>query len=510
MAETRWSDGYMTEVDYETYFFAEQAPATLDFVCMQMARRPPVHREPFNYCELGCGMGLTTLVLGATHTHGRFWGVDFNPSHVVSASRLAAEAGVHNVTYLDAAFDELERHDLPQFDYITLHGVWSWVSDDVRAAILAFIRSYLRPGGAVYVSYNCAVGWEGVSTVGRMLREYVRVAPGPLESRIEYAIGQMGELAGMDHGYFGTFQPAKQWFERLKTSSRKYLAHEYLNEHWRTYHFPEVSRQMAEGAKLSFVGSADVLRNFDHYSLSENGKQQSERFGDRELTEMLKDVETGWGLRRDVFLRGAPGLSHNTALSLLTDQQFISLQPREKFEPKIVTPLGETTVKPEILGPIADALCERPHGLGELMEAVRDQDASFFDTLLVCTILLQNSMIAPLPKRPEGADSGEQSRRLNRTIARRAVLGEQIPFLAAPLIGSAVAAQYLDLCCYELLADGFEGDGRGLAAAVLEMLGKAAEPPQKDGKPLTVDDLEKDATELLEERVPMWRTLGAI
>ncbi len=508
MVSARWSGGYMTDVEYESFFFPEQAPGLLDFVSLQMARRAPAPGDGFTYCELGCGMGLTTLILASTHPDCRFWGVDFNPAHVVNARRLALEAGIDNVTFLEADFGELARHDLPPLDYVTCHGVWSWVSDDVRSRILGFLRDRLVPGGALYVSYNCAVGWEGIGAVGRMLKEYVRCSSGPLDQRIEHAIFQLNELAEREGGYFASFPTAKRWLERLTESSTRYLAHEYLNEHWRTYHHADVARQLADGAKLSFVGSADVLRNFDRYSLSENGLKQAQRHADPVLTEELKDLETGWGLRRDVYLRGAPTLSHDRALGTLSELCFVSLADRGRFEAKIVTPLGETTVNEALLEPIADRLCEGPTALGALLEGLDVPDTSFFDVLLVCTILTQNGMIAPISRHRSG--DGGRARVLNRVLSRHAVMGESLPFLAAPTAGGAVGAAPLDLLCYGLLADGFDGDASQLGERMLAMMGEGGEPPTKDGKPVTVADVAGDMETLLDVKLPVWRRLGVI
>jgi SAM-dependent methyltransferase len=508
MVSARWSDGYMTDIEYESFFFTEQAPALLDFVCLQMARRAPAIEAPYTYCELGCGMGLTTLILAATNPAGRFWGVDFNPAHVVNARRLAEEAGLDNVTFVEANFGELARHDLPPMDYVTSHGVWSWVSDEVRGHVLGFLRDRLVPGGAFYVSYNCAVGWEGIGVVGRLLKEYVLCSSGPLDQRIEHGIFQLNELAEREGGYFASFPTAKRWLERLSESSMRYLAHEYLNEHWRTYHHADVARQLGDGAKLSFVGSADVMRNFDRYSLSENGLKQAQRHADPVLTEELKDLETGWGLRRDVYLRGAPVLSHDRALDMLSTQQFVSLVERTRFEPKIVTPLGETTVNAELLTPIADAFCQGPCSLADLLAGLDVPDTTFFDVLLICTILTQNGMIVPVSRHPVG--DGERARTLNRLISRHAALGESLPFLAAPVSGGAIGAGPLDVLCYELLADGFEGDASQLGERMLAMMGEGGSPPTKDGKPVTVADVSGDMETLLDVKLPVWRRLGVI
>ena len=59
------------------------------------------------YCELGCGYGLTTLVLAAANPHMTFVGVDFNPTHIVAAKTLVESARLPNIRFVEASFDEL-------------------------------------------------------------------------------------------------------------------------------------------------------------------------------------------------------------------------------------------------------------------------------------------------------------------------------------------------------------------------------------------------------------------
>ncbi len=48
------------------------------------------------------------------------------------------------------------------FDFVTMPGIVSWVSDETRAQIVRFLAPYLKPGGVVQISYNamaaCAAG----------------------------------------------------------------------------------------------------------------------------------------------------------------------------------------------------------------------------------------------------------------------------------------------------------------------------------------------------------------
>jgi tRNA G46 methylase TrmB len=119
-------------------------------------------RTGARYCELGCGYGLTTLVLAASNPQMSFVGVDFNPTHIVAATALVESARLCNVRFLEASFDELLESrfaNLGEFDIIALHGIYSWVAPSVRRAIVKFADATLKTGGVLYVSYNAAPGW---------------------------------------------------------------------------------------------------------------------------------------------------------------------------------------------------------------------------------------------------------------------------------------------------------------------------------------------------------------
>ena len=75
-----------------------------------------------------------------------------------------AEISGSGAQLFDEAFaDFCKRGDLPEFDYIGLHGIWSWISDGNRAVIVDFIRRKLKVGGVLYISYNTQPGWAAMT-----------------------------------------------------------------------------------------------------------------------------------------------------------------------------------------------------------------------------------------------------------------------------------------------------------------------------------------------------------
>jgi SAM-dependent methyltransferase len=145
---------YPTDVPYVRTFFRSLAPAWLDHVAIVSGFVPPARHRGFTFCELGCGQGVTAATLAATHPDGAFYGIDAMPSHIEHGRRFAAEAAIVNIKFHAVDFATATRMDLPGFDYIVAHGVYSWVNAQSQAALRAFIDRHLKPGGLVYISYN--------------------------------------------------------------------------------------------------------------------------------------------------------------------------------------------------------------------------------------------------------------------------------------------------------------------------------------------------------------------
>ena len=86
--------GYLTDVEYTGDFHDHLAPVWLGYIAAINGYAVPAFDRPFTWCELGCGKGITSLLLAATHPHGEFHACDFNTSHIEYAERLRGAADV--------------------------------------------------------------------------------------------------------------------------------------------------------------------------------------------------------------------------------------------------------------------------------------------------------------------------------------------------------------------------------------------------------------------------------
>ena len=127
--------GYITDVAYIPGFYPQMAPVALRHVAALNGVAPPAVAGGFRYLELGCGLGRVISTLAAANPGGEFIGVDVNPEHTAAAAAEIAAAGLGNARVLTADLGSLAA-DLGEFEFIALHGVFSWVGPEVRERIL--------------------------------------------------------------------------------------------------------------------------------------------------------------------------------------------------------------------------------------------------------------------------------------------------------------------------------------------------------------------------------------
>jgi SAM-dependent methyltransferase len=190
---THASRGYVLDTRYPETYFQALSPAWLNYARAVNGVPARSLDEPFAYLELGAGTSHSTVVHAASCPRGEFHACDFNPEHIEGGRRFASALGLRNIELHEASFEQLQVQRLPKFDFIVLHGVYSWVDAKARAAIRNIIRETLGPGGLVYVSYNCMPGWTSELPVRRMLVELAASAmkalatPGQQHLAIDFA-----------------------------------------------------------------------------------------------------------------------------------------------------------------------------------------------------------------------------------------------------------------------------------------------------------------------------------
>ncbi|KQR86141.1 hypothetical protein ASG35_25945 [Burkholderia sp. Leaf177] len=431
-----WTAGYNSSVAYTTGYYQEQSPSFLN-ACLVMQRVQPPSIEKFTYCELGFGQGLTSLILAATHPNGEFYACDFNPLHVLSASSVRDEARLPNLTLLENGFGDLAQGkvDLPLFDFITLHGIISWVSDETRAQIMQFLTRYLKPGGVVQISYNAMVGCAQIQPLQRLLMLGAGKGGDAWEKASELAT----KVKNLEALHFTRNPDSTGRVNGFNDLNKNYLVHEYLHAKWTPFHITDIAREMAE-AKLSFAGSARFAHMTPVPWLGDDQRQMLETVNDPIEAEELRDYFANRGFRSDIFVRGKAQLSD---IRLREQGRHVYLWGNASavFKPEVSVEHATITRTDNSHKVLFDLLHRSETTLAQVFDAPELAGLSLDSILkmLRLSIAVGETMVRYGAEQPRAAAD-----RLNAILLSRIERGEVWGALASPRQGGGAGVSVLD------------------------------------------------------------------
>ena len=123
--------------------------------------------------EIGCASGHNLLPLAARWPDSRFTGIDFSKPAIDEARETARLAGLNHVDFIEADLREFNPGNGCRYDYIIAHGVYSWVPENVRQALLDFCATNLSSQGVAFISYNTLPGWSLRKSIVDLTRQLV-------------------------------------------------------------------------------------------------------------------------------------------------------------------------------------------------------------------------------------------------------------------------------------------------------------------------------------------------
>lgn len=215
----------------------------------------PVHCRVL---ELGCGDGGNLLPLAERYPKSSFLGVDFAPGHIEQARASSERLGISNVEWVCV---DIASYTPPraEFDYVVVHGLYSWVSYELRARILSLCKHALKPHGVALVSYNVLPGWRQRGAVRDVMQIGARLTGGlDPDERLQSGLSLLKLVASVRSeptDPYGCY--LREAASRLDRSEPSYLVHEYLDQHNEPCLFADFA-QRAASEGLQFLSEAKV------------------------------------------------------------------------------------------------------------------------------------------------------------------------------------------------------------------------------------------------------------
>lgn len=381
--------GYVAEEEYTSDYHHVYTPAFLDYVALLNSVQPPV-REPgrFRFCDLGCGFGMTALTLAAANPQAEVHGIDFMPEHVELSNRMAAQAGLANAHFHALSFAQGLEKDLPMFDYIVAHGVYSWVTGDVRAEVVEFIRRFLAPGGIAYISYNTMPGHAQTAPVQKLVSHFGKKGEGDSSERVLKAFDFVQQLHAVNTRALRDKPVVDMLLHSVSREHPRYLAHEYLHSAWEPRYFIDVAAEMAK-ADLTYVGTATLFAADERFTVGPDHKALLDALPTRVEREFIKDYLLDANFRRDVYSRGARVLTPQERDAELGKRAFALRVNASAVNYICQVGLAEVGIESPAAHAIVNALAAGAKTVAEIMPAPAMAHVPFaivYDMLLILAI----------------------------------------------------------------------------------------------------------------------------
>jgi SAM-dependent methyltransferase len=491
---TDWTAGYVADIGYTFGYYTELNPLRAKLAFLDAGLVCP---DIGTACELGFGQGLSTNMHAAA-TVTRWSGTDFNPAQAGFAQELSEAAGTDAKLY-DEAFEEFAgRSDLPEFDYIGLHGIWSWISDDNRRIIVDFVRKKLKVGGVLYISYNTQPGWASFAPMRHLMTEHAAAmgsSGAGIVSRIDGALDFADKLMATNPIFSRANPTVGDRVKALRSQNRHYLAHEYFNRDWHPMHFATMA-QWLEPAKVSFACSANFLDHVDAINLSTEQQTLLKEIPDAMFRETVRDFMVNQQFRKDYWVKGERKLSALDKSEGLRAQQVLLTAHRADVSLKVSGALGEANMQAAVYNPILDALADhKAKSLGQLEALLKDKVpfAQIVQAILVLCgaghlSLVQDAQLAQKAKKTTD--------RLNQHLIQKARSSAEISYLTSPVTGGGIVVPRFAQLFLQAITQGKKQPAEW-AQHVWQILAAQGQRILKEGK--TLESIDDNLVELTEQ-----------
>jgi SAM-dependent methyltransferase len=434
---TDWTAGYVADIGYTFGYYQELNPLRARLAFLNAGLVPP---ETGVHCELGYGQGMSTNIHAAA-TGSTWYATDFNPAQAAFAQELAIASG-GNAHLTDEAFaDFCTRTDLPEFDSIGLHGIWSWVNDENRIVIVDFIRRKLKVGGVLYISYNTQPGWAAMTPMRDLLTEHSEVmgiAGQGIVNRIDGALEFADKLLATNPSYLKDNPIVAERFKSMKAHNRNYLAHEYFNRDWLPMPFSKMA-QWLEPAKVGFACSADYLAHIDAVNLTADQQALLKEIPDAIFQQTVRDFMVNQQFRKDYWVKGGRKLNQLEQTESFRTQKVMLSTNRADVSLKVSGALGEAAMLEAVYNPILDALANyKPQTLGQLEQALKDKNIAFGQLTQAVLVLAGSGSLMAVQDESLIAKAKPQTDKLNACLMDKCRSRLDINHLASPVTGGAI------------------------------------------------------------------------
>ena len=276
--------------------------------------------------EIGCANGANLFPMAELYADTQFVGLDYSEVQIAAAKATQKTMGLGNIAFYQADVSNLENtvvNQLGSFDYILCHGVFSWVDERVRSAILKLIQNHLQPMGIGFISYNCYPGWKMREVARDMMLYHGDQFTDP-KMRFAQARAMLEFVVGQRQGASDIYgRLLQETVEVFNTQDPNYVFHDQLEKTNVPFYFHEFASLALEN-KLQYLGEA-IFSEMFAYGLSPEAEASLVKIAGNDLIkrEQYLDFVRNRFFRSSLVVHQDVSLQRNIPLDRCRDVVFL-------------------------------------------------------------------------------------------------------------------------------------------------------------------------------------------
>lgn len=240
---------------YKSYPFAKSTPLHLRTLGAFFGMNPPEIKTA-KVLEIGCASGGNIIPLAVQYPDAHFLGIELSDIQASAGNDFIKKLGLTNISIMNCSLTEVDE-SFGKYDYIIAHGVYSWVTDDVREKILQICNENLSPSGIAYISYNTLPGWNTLSSIREMALYHAKnfILPEEQINQAKMLLNFISEsIKDSETSYAKLMMES---VDMLKNKPDYYIAHDFLGIYNKAFYLSDFVDQVKSNS-LQYLSDADI------------------------------------------------------------------------------------------------------------------------------------------------------------------------------------------------------------------------------------------------------------
>ena len=335
-----------SELVYKSNPFNYTIPALLEAHGKLYGLTPKDSRKA-RVLELGSSFGGNIITQALYNPEAEFIGVDLTAEQVKKGNEVIEKIGLTNIKLLEKNILDVNE-DLGKFDYIIVHGVFSWVPEDVKDKIIKICNENLTEEGIAYISYNTYPGWKEPDKIREMMiyanKYFPNISLGDKNQRGKTFISIVAEQMKSYNDIAEKKGDFIKQIEEVVEMQDYYVAHEYL-EHFNHPLYLNEFVDLLKKENLQYISDVALrLSIISTYNQNTVEKLQQLSQGDPVIKEQCLDYILDTKFRRSLICKNSQAQKLNFSESFpnnILESFLLSL----KYTKEELETLNEENVK---------------------------------------------------------------------------------------------------------------------------------------------------------------------